>query len=163
MTWSIDNRVNQNSLDLDIETKLSLAGRWDFGYISIWNSNWSLISLLWSISIPFSSSIPKVKARLWCIFSLCKFPSLIQFIAVPPRRRGGRSRSRSLRFIIEWILRLARKKCNKEVKILELSTFYFWIANNSTCRLTNRVWVTRTGTTSSAGIEIFSARLRDCT
>ena len=27
----------------------------------------------------------------------------------------------------------------------------------------NRVWVTRTGTTSSAGIEIFSARLRDCT
>ena len=26
-----------------------------------------------------------------------------------------------------------------------------------------RVWVTRTGTTSSAGIEIFSARLRDCT
>ena len=28
---------------------------------------------------------------------------------------------------------------------------------------TYRVWVTRTGTTSSAGVEIFSARLRDCT
>ena len=141
MTWSIDNRVNQNSLDLDIETKLSLAGlRFCFKirlHINL-GSNWSLISLLWSISIPFSSSIPKVKARLWCIFSLCKFPSLIQFIAVPPRRRGGRSRSRSLRFIIEWILRLARKKCNKEVKILELSTFYS-IAREAirTCIFTN--------------------------
>ena len=130
MTWSIDNRVNQNSLDLDIETKLSLAGlRFCFKirlHINL-GSNWSLISLLWSISIPFSTSIPKVKARVWCIFSLCKFPSLIQFIAVPPRRRGGR-RSRHIYsllcfFIIEWILRLARKKCNKEVKILELSTF----------------------------------------
>ena len=122
-------------------TKLSLAGlRFCFKirlHINL-GSNWSLISLLWSISIPFSSSIPKVKARLWCIFSLCKFPSLIQFIAVPPRRRGGRSRSRSLRFIIEWILRLARKKCNKEVKILELSTFYS-IAREAirTCIFTN--------------------------